>query len=105
MKRSAKTAKRNRAQVLENKQSREIADSQPVMISMAYDEPHETFRFAWRNERFVLSVFGSVLARSANSTTGRQSRSNRRIWRRRLWSSHGSKMAPQAPVCLFAAVR
>lgn len=27
------------------------------MISRTYDPAYETFRFAWRNERFVLAVF------------------------------------------------
>ena len=31
------------------------------MISMAYDETRETFRFAWRNERFVFPSVGFVL--------------------------------------------
>ena len=47
--------KPKRTQVLENKQSHEIADSQPIMISMTYGETREAFRFAWRNERFVLA--------------------------------------------------
>jgi hypothetical protein len=67
MKQPGKTAKRKRAQALENKQSSEIADSQPIMISVTYDETRETFRFAWRNDRFVLPFFGSVLARSATA--------------------------------------
>jgi hypothetical protein len=48
-------AKQKAAQVLVNKQFREMADSQPIMISTAYDETRETFRFVWRNERFVLA--------------------------------------------------
>jgi hypothetical protein len=34
------------------------------MISRTYDMPCETFRFAWRNERFVLAVFGFVQAQN-----------------------------------------
>ena len=45
-----KTAKRNGSQVFENKQSREITDSAPLMISMAYYEECEAFRFALRND-------------------------------------------------------
>ena len=40
-----KTAKRKQAQVIENKQSREMPDSEQIMISMTYDMPCETFRF------------------------------------------------------------
>jgi len=52
-----KTAKRNGSQVFENKQSGEITDSAPLMISMAYYEECEAFRFALRND---FRIFGAA---------------------------------------------
>jgi hypothetical protein len=44
---------------------------------MTYDMPCETIRFAWRNERFVLAVFGFVQAQ--NEAAGSTSSSDRRV--------------------------
>jgi hypothetical protein len=60
----AKTAKRKQTQVIEKKQSREMTDSQRLMISMPYGAPCETFRFVLRNERFVLTRFLASPTRS-----------------------------------------
>ena len=60
----AKTAKRNRIYVLENKRSREMTDSTPVMISITYAGPRKTFRFAWRNEGSFWPFLGLVEART-----------------------------------------
>jgi hypothetical protein len=60
-----KTATRNQSYVIENKQSREMTDSAPITISTTYAAPRETFRFAWRNERFRFGRFSASLGREA----------------------------------------
>jgi hypothetical protein len=42
--------KRKGGQAIENKRFREMTDSAPIMMSMAYARSCETFRFALRNE-------------------------------------------------------
>jgi hypothetical protein len=69
----AKTAKRKRDEVIENKQSREMTDSAPIMIPMTYGMPCETFRFAWRNEGFVFTRF-SASSRPEAKWPGRSDR-------------------------------
>src|ERR1700677_2691157 len=49
-----------------------MVDSAPVVIPMTYDMPCETFRFAWRNERFVFARF------SVSSRPGRSDRTGSR---------------------------
>jgi hypothetical protein len=49
----------------------------PVMISIAYDDTRETFRFVWRNER----LFGLRAGSKRIITAGRRSWSNRPSWR------------------------
>jgi hypothetical protein len=61
--------------VIENKQSREIADSSPLMISRTYDQRRETFRFVSRKIRFVFAVFGLTDRRNAMASTRRSSSS------------------------------
>ena len=51
--------------MLENKQSREIADSPLFMISRTYDRRSETIRFVWRKIRFAFAVLRSVDIRNA----------------------------------------
>jgi hypothetical protein len=46
MKQLTKAAKQKQAQALKNKQSSEIADSRPIMISTTCDDVSEVFRFA-----------------------------------------------------------
>jgi hypothetical protein len=63
-----KTAKRKRRQALENTQNREMPDSMAIMISMTCRTRCETFRFAWRNERFVLGRFSRLVEAEAKSS-------------------------------------
>ena len=62
---STKSAKQNRVQTLGNTQSRETGSFRTPMISMAYDQRRETFRFAWRNTPFAFAVLRLVEARNA----------------------------------------
>jgi hypothetical protein len=61
--------------VIENKQSREIADSATLMISMTYDQRRETFRFVSRKIRFVFAGLGLVDVRNARASARRRSSS------------------------------
>jgi hypothetical protein len=54
-----------------------MTDSAPIMIPTTYDPACETFRFAWRNERFVLAVFWLRPGSKRNGPVGRPSSSDR----------------------------
>jgi hypothetical protein len=60
--------------VLENKQSREINDSEIIMISMTYDQQCETLRFAKRNIRFAKAQAGPHIATSLKVTARKKLR-------------------------------
>jgi hypothetical protein len=48
-----------------------MTDSAPVTIPTTYGPACETFRFAWRNERFVLTVFRLRPGPKRNGPAGR----------------------------------
>jgi hypothetical protein len=50
-----------------------MPDSAPIRIPTTYAMPCETFRFAWRNERFVLAVFRLRPGPKRNGPAGRAS--------------------------------
>src|ERR1700734_4184732 len=85
-----------------------MPDSASIMIPMTYDQTCETFRFAWRNERFVLAVFRPRRGPERNGAVGRPSSSigaSERVAAKKLRKSAAKALESLAPVNSCAGAR